>query len=123
MFDITPIIEAVFALIAVVVSAIIIPYIKSKTASQQQEELNAWVKIAVAAAEQIFTGSGKGAEKKQYVLEWLHNHNITVDESKLDAMIESAVYALKTEPFVINNSVSVPGATGTEEAQTEATAK
>lgn len=107
MFNITPVIEAVFALIGVVITAIVIPFIKSKTTAQQQEELYAWVKIAVAAAEQIFTGSGKGAEKKQYVLEWLHSHNITVDESKLDAMIESAVYALKTEPFVINNAVSL----------------
>ena len=71
MFDITVIIEAVFALLAAVITAIVIPYIKSKTTTSQQAEINAWVKIAVTAAEQIYTGSGKGAEKKAYVLNWL----------------------------------------------------
>lgn len=74
---------------------LLIPYIKSRTTAQQQEELSAWVKIAVAAAEQIYTGSGRGTEKKKYVLEWLTSRNIKVDEDRLDAMIESAVYALK----------------------------
>ena len=95
MFDITTIVEALFALIATVITVIVIPYIKSKTTTQQQTEIAAWVKIAVAAAEQIYTGSGRGAEKKEYVLEWLAQRNITVDAGKLDAMIEAAVYALK----------------------------
>ena len=95
MYDITPIIEALFALIAAVMTAIVVPYIRSKTTAQQQAEVSAWVKIAVSAAEQIYSGSGRGAEKKQYVLDWLRTHGVTVDESKLDALIESAVYDLK----------------------------
>jgi len=95
MFDITIIVEALIALIAAVITAVVIPYIKSKTNAQQQAEITAWVKIAVSAAEQIYTGSGRGAEKKEYVLEWLAQRNITVDAGKLDAMIEAAVYALK----------------------------
>ena len=95
MFNITPIIEAVFALIAAIITAIVIPYIRSRTTAQRQAEIADWVKVAVSAAEQIFTGAGKGAEKKAYVLEWLHKHGVTVDESKLDALIEAAVYALK----------------------------
>ena len=94
-FDITPIIEAVAALIAALIAAVVVPYIKSKTTAQQQAEINAWVKIAVAAAEQIYTGSGRGQEKKAYVLDWLRQHGITVDEAKLDALIEAAVYELE----------------------------
>lgn len=97
MFDATTIIEALVALIAAVISAIVIPYIKSKTTAQQQAQLVSWVKIAVAAAEQIYAGSGRGEEKKAYVLDWLQAHNITVDESKLNALIESAVFALGKE--------------------------
>lgn len=93
--DITIIIEAVFALIAAVITAIVIPYIKSRTTAQQQEQINAWVKIAVSAAEQIYTGSGRGEEKKEYAISWLREHGVTVDESKLDALIEAAVYDLK----------------------------
>lgn len=93
-FDITPIIEAVIALAGVVVSCVLIPYIKSKTTTEQQKEINAWVKIAVSAAEQIYVGSGRGEEKKAYVIQWLRDRGITVDEAKLDALIEAAVYEL-----------------------------
>ena len=95
MTNITPIAEAVFALIGVVITAVVIPYIRSKTTAQQQAEINDWVKIAVSAAEQLYKGSGRGTEKKAYVLGWLDKHGVTVDESKLDALIEAAVYDLK----------------------------
>lgn len=64
MINITPVAEAVAVLIGIVITCIVVPYIKSKTTAQQQREINAWVKIAVSAAEQIYTGSGRGAEKK-----------------------------------------------------------
>ena len=95
MFDITPIIEAVAALIGVIITCVLIPYIKSKTTTEQQKEINAWVKIAVSAAEQLFTGSGRGEEKKAYVIAWLKERGITVDEAELDALIEAAVYELE----------------------------
>lgn len=94
--DITTIIEAVFALVAAVITAIVIPYIKSRTTAQQQEEINAWVKIAVAAAEQIYTGSGRGEEKKAYVLNWLAEHGVTLDEERINALVEAAVYELNS---------------------------
>ena len=100
MFDITVIIEAVFALLAAIITAIVIPYIKSKTTASQQAEINAWVKIAVTAAEQIYTDSGRGEEKKAYVLNWLQEHGITVDAEKLDALIEAAVYDLTNNGLI-----------------------
>lgn len=100
MYDITPIIEAVAALIAALITAFLVPYIKSKTTAEQQKEINAWVKIAVAAAEQIYTGSGRGEEKKAYVINWLREHGITVDEAKLDALIEAAVYELNSNGII-----------------------
>lgn len=100
MFDITVIIEAVFALLAAIITAIVIPYIKSKTTASQQAEINAWVKIAVTAAEQIYTSSGRGEEKKAYVLNWLQEHGITVDAEKLDALIEAAVYDLTNNGLI-----------------------
>ena len=104
MYDITPIIEAVAALIAALITVFVIPYIKGKTTANQQQQINAWVRIAVMAAEQIYTGSGRGAEKKEYVINWLRAHGITVDENKLDALIEAAVYNL-------NNGFLTIGAT------------
>ena len=95
--DITSIIEAVIALVAAIMTAIVIPYIKSKTNRQQQEEINAWVRIAVTAAEQIYKGMGRGPEKKAYVMEWLEERGVRLDDEKLDAMIEAAVYELQKE--------------------------
>lgn len=108
MFDITPIIEAVAALIAVLITAVIIPFIKSKTNAQQQAEINEWVKIAVAAAEQLYVGQGRGEEKKRYVIDWLHAHGISLDTAKMDALIEAAVYELNQGLIPIENVTISP---------------
>ncbi len=89
--DITPVVNAVIALIAAVVTAFVIPWVKSKTTAAQREEINSWVKIAVTAAEQIYSGAGKGKEKKAYVLKFLEEKNLKIDEESVDLMIESAV--------------------------------
>ena len=101
MFDITPIVEAILALVAVIITSIVIPYIKKRTTAEQQKELVAWVKIAVTAAEQIYTGVGRGPEKKMYVVEWLADRNIAVDTNKIDALIESAVYELNNSALIL----------------------
>ena len=110
MYDITPIIEAVAALIAALITAFLVPYIKSKTTAEQQKEINAWVKIAVAAAEQIYTGSGRGEEKKAYVLNWLAEEKSYVNYGiyaylvnnldQIDALIEAAVYELNSNGII-----------------------
>ena len=93
--NLTPIIEAVFALLAAIVTAFVIPWIKSKLNENQLKELQIWVNAAVAAAEQIFSAPNSGAEKKQYVIEFLKSKGFTVDMDSIDNLIESAVYALK----------------------------
>ena len=91
MIDITPIVNAVIALIAAAVSVFLIPWIKSKTTDAQRKELVEWVKIGVAAAEQLYKGQGRGEEKKQYVLDFLKQKGFTVDEERINAAIEAAV--------------------------------
>ncbi|MBD5383738.1 MAG: holin [Ruminococcaceae bacterium] len=100
--NITVIINAAVALIAAIVSTFLIPWIKSKTTAQQREELVAWVKIAVSAAEQIYKGSGRGADKKQYVLDFLANNGFTVDTDSVNAAIEAAVKQLNSEGIIIS---------------------
>lgn len=94
MIDFTPILEAVATLAVALITTFVVPYIKSKTTLEQQTQINAWVRIAVTAAEQVYEGPGQGDKKKAYVLTWLKGHGIVVDEDKLDAMIEAAVYEL-----------------------------
>ncbi len=89
--DITPVVNAVIALAAALVTAFVIPWVKSKTTAAQREEIEAWVRIAVTAAEQIYSGAGKGKEKKAYVLKFLEEKNLKIDEKSVDLMIESTV--------------------------------
>ena len=117
-FDITPIIETAFVLIGVIVSCVLIPYIKSKTTAEQQQEINAWVKIAVAAAEQIFTGSGRGEEKKAYVVQWLKDRGVAVDTERIDAMIEAAVYELNQGIIPLEGVTVVEGGADNDGAGT-----
>lgn len=100
--NITVIINAVIALIAAVVSTFLIPWIRSKTTSQQREDLVAWVKIAVAAAEQIYKGSGRGEDKKKYVLDFLAQSGFTIDMDCVNAAIEAAVKQLNSEGIIIS---------------------
>ena len=93
-FDITTIIEALAALIAAVISSFVIPWIKSKTSVAQFETIKLWAEAAVEAAEQIYTGSGRGAEKKAYVVEFLNSKGFKIDAETLDKLIEAAVFNL-----------------------------
>lgn len=93
--DITQILMATMTLIMSVITAFLIPYLKEKIGEKRFAELSRWVSVAVTAAEQIYVGSGRGSEKKQYVLEFLNSKGFTVDTNVLDNLIESAVYAMK----------------------------
>ena len=92
--DLTPVIEAVIALCVALVTTFLIPYIKSKTTKEQQDNIKDWVQTAVTAAEQIYKGSGRGEEKKDDVLKFLHKKGYTYDMDAIDKQIESAVFAL-----------------------------
>lgn len=94
MTDITPIIQAVIALVFIVIGVIAIPWIKSRTTSDQLKEIMSWVNIAVLAAEQIYKGIGRGEEKKQYVLDFLKAKGYYIDAEKIEAMIEAEVAKL-----------------------------
>ena len=91
MIDVTPLANALIMVLAVLITVYLIPWIKSQTTEKQREEINAWVKIAVQAAEQLYKGSGQGEQKKQYVLEYLASKGFTIDADSIDKMIEAAV--------------------------------
>jgi DUF1365 family protein len=56
--------------------------------------LERWVKTAVKAAEQLYKGSGRGEEKKQYVLDFLAAKGLTMDMDIVEALLEAAVFGL-----------------------------
>lgn len=60
----------------------------------QKQDDRMWVTVAVEAAEQLYTGSGRGAEKKAYVVEFLNSKGFKIDAETLDKLIEAAVFNL-----------------------------
>ena len=97
MTDLTPIVNAVIALIAAIVTTFLIPWIKSKIDAAKLAQIVEWVGIAVRAAEQIYNESGMGEKKKQYVLDFLADKGFTLDHDSINAMIEAAVKELNIE--------------------------
>ena len=93
------ILNLVMAILTAVLTFVLIPWIRSKTDTEQRQELADNIKIAVQAAEQLYTGSGKGTEKKLYVRKWLADRGVNFEDGEvwnaMDAMIESAVLELK----------------------------
>ncbi len=91
----TDIIVALIGLIGTIITAVLIPYIRSKTTKEKYDNIYTWVSIAVSAAEQIFKDVQKaGKLKKEYVLAFLNQKGFNINEDELDAMIEAAVLEL-----------------------------
>lgn len=95
MVDLTQIIVAILTLAISLVSVFLIPYLKTKVSSEQLETIKFWVNIAVEAAEMIYVGSGRGEEKKAYVVEFLNSKGFTLNTQEIDNIIEAAVLELK----------------------------
>lgn len=94
-FDWTVVIEiAMFALIAVVVAALL-PWLKERVGAEKLNKLWRWVCWAVQAAEQLF-GAGMGERKKEYVLEMAAANGWAdeITEEEFDALVEAAVLEL-----------------------------
>ena len=95
MVDLTPIITTVLTLIFSLITAFLIPYIKTKVSAEQFATIKLWVQVAVQAAEMLYVGSDRGEEKKKYVIEFLNSKGFTLNAEEIENLIESAVLELK----------------------------
>ena len=85
--DITPIIEAVIAFLAALVTYKLIPWIRARTTAEQQAMLKATAKTLVYAAEQMY-GAGRGAEKLDYVIGELRERGFEADRAAIEAAVK-----------------------------------
>ena len=101
IMDMTQIASAIVTLLTAIVTAFLIPYIQKKTNAAQRQTIATIVKTAVDAAEQIFSGTGLGQKKKEFVLNYLKDKGIIIDidsvNSDIDMLIESFVYEMNKE--------------------------
>ena len=96
--DYTQIISAVIALISALVSAFLIPWLKTKIDANKLQTIKTYVEIGVKAAEQLYAATD-GEEKKAYVINFLAEHGIWFDVSTIDQLIEAAVLQLHHELY------------------------
>lgn len=97
MVDLTQIIVAVLTLVISLITAFLIPYLKTKVSTEKLDTIKFWVNIAVEAAEMIYVGTGRGQEKKDYVVQFLNSKGFTLNVAEIENLIEAAVMELKLE--------------------------
>ena len=101
MIDITMIIKIAIGLLSMIITVILIPYIRTKTSNEKLAKLATIINAAVRGAEQIFTGTGLGETKKEYVIRFLKNYGYIADidsiSDEINLLIESAVNAMNGE--------------------------
>ena len=90
LLDITSIAEALITLLIAVIG-VVYTYLRNK--SNNADQLDRWVQIAVSAAEQAYKTYATD-DRKQYALDVLRKQGLKLDWSKVDDMIEAAVNQL-----------------------------
>lgn len=92
-FDYTELIQALITLVSVIITGFIVPILKQRLSAEKRAKLLEYIRIGVAAAEQIY-GSKAGQEKMEYVMSFLLDRGVVFDLEEVEAMIESEVYKL-----------------------------
>ena len=92
------ILKIVISVTAALITAYLIPFIKSQTKTKQQEELYKMIEVAVKAAEQTYEkGETKKKDVVNFISNWLSENGIKITAEQLDKLIEAAVYSMKSE--------------------------
>lgn len=98
--NITEIIVALIGVLGTVITAFVIPWIRSKTDANQQKILSTAARTAVYAAQQIFN-SAEADEKKEYAIKYitdvLAHYNMAITINEISVAIEAALKEIKTE--------------------------
>lgn len=97
--DITPILELVVKLIALIVTIVILPKLKAllkeKVAESDQKTVIRWLEIAAQAAEEAArSGLIDKKAKYQYAKSFLEARGVTFDADTMQALIDSTVWEL-----------------------------
>jgi len=87
--NLTPIFQAIIALLAALITYRLIPWIKARTSEDQQRGISAMLRTLVFAAEQIY-GAGNGEEKLNYVCQQLRERGYEVSLPEIEATVYEA---------------------------------
>lgn len=93
------IISAMITIMCALVTAFVIPYIKSKVSAERLAQLDYFATKAVRCAEQLYTPE-EWKEKKQYVMNYLatvlnESLDIRITYDEMNAIVEGIVNEIK----------------------------
>lgn len=111
--DLTPLVQAVIALAAALLTCFVIPAIRAHTSETKFNGMMDVVRGLVYAAEQIY-GNGKGAQKLEWVKLRLLARGYDIDTQQVADMIEAAVGEMNF------GGISIHADTATSEVTVEA---
>lgn len=95
MNDITEILTIIIKIAALLISALLIPYIQTKWKGQKLETVQKWLEIACNAAEEAErTGLIDKKAKYTYALNFLEKRGVTFDPDTMQALIDSTCWEL-----------------------------
>ena len=86
--NLTPILQAVIGLLAALITYRLIPWIRARTTNEQQKRIDAAIRVAIFAAEQLF-GAGKGPEKMDFAVQYLADKGFDVDVREIEAAVQN----------------------------------
>lgn len=93
MTDLTFIFELIIALIGALLAAFVIPWLRSKMTAEETQEMLAWVRIAVSAAQQLFHNLD-GKDRLEYALAVLRDKGYDVNSELVLSAVEAEVLRL-----------------------------
>ncbi len=101
-------ITAVMGFLGILVSKVLIPFIKfkieeskAKLSKEQRETLDYWTKKAVIAIEKAYEGESKqGPVKKEQVMIFINKLNLNVDPEILKVLVDAVVEELINNPII-----------------------
>lgn len=93
MIDLTPIFNLLIAVLAAVAARYLIPWLSANTTARQRENMLAWAKVAVAAAQQLYH-QFDGEQRLQYALSLMEEQGFDIETSIVRDAIESEVLKL-----------------------------
>ena len=93
------VILTVIPVIGAIITYFIVPFIKSSVDEKQLAQYKEWTVLAVKTAEMLWRETGRGEDKKAYVISFLNDmfnkNKVVITEQQMEILIEAAVKEMK----------------------------
>ena len=90
---------ACIPVLGAIITYFVVPFIEASISEKQLSQYKQWVELAVRCAEMVIKESGRGEDKKTYVVNFLNDmfnkNKVVITEEQMNVLIEAAVKMLK----------------------------